>query len=141
MGSVWYGAMKIGIDIVDDDHKQLFALVHEFNAAADAQGGEVSGAQMAEILTRLQNYVADHFQREEQMQLEAKYDGYEENKRQHEELTRTLSAFIAKHKGGGAGAEARTATREMREFLGVWLSQHILKTDLKMRGRILPWAG
>ncbi|WP_239988550.1 bacteriohemerythrin [Paramagnetospirillum kuznetsovii] len=140
MATGWYGAMKIGIDIVDDDHKQLFALVGEFNAAADAQGGAVSSAQMADILTRLQNYVGDHFQREEQLQLEAKYDGYEENKRQHDELTRTLSAFIAKHKNDSA-VEAKTATREMRDFLSVWLSQHILKTDLKMRGRILPWAG
>lgn len=140
MATGWYGAMKIGIDIIDDDHKQLFALVGEFNEAADAQGGEVSSAQMADILARLQDYVGDHFQREEQMQLEAKYDGYDENKRQHDELTRTLTAFIARHKSDGAG-EAKTATREMRDFLSVWLSQHILKTDLKMRGRILPWAG
>lgn len=140
MATGWYGAMKIGIDIIDDDHKQLFALVGEFNEAADAQGGEVNSAQMADILARLQDYVSDHFQREEQMQLEAKYDGYDENKRQHDELTRTLTAFIARHKSDGAG-EAKTATREMRDFLSVWLSQHILKTDLKMRGRILPWAG
>ncbi len=140
MATGWYGAMKIGIDIIDDDHKQLFALVGEFNEAADAQGGEVSSTQMADILARLQDYVSDHFQREEQMQLEAKYDGYDENKRQHDELTRTLTAFIARHKSDGAG-EAKTATREMRDFLSVWLSQHILKTDLKMRGRILPWAG
>lgn len=140
MANGWHGSMKIGIDIIDDDHKQLFTLVGEFNAAADSQGGAVNGAQMAEILERLQAYVGDHFQREEQMQLESKYDGYDENKRQHEELTRTLAAFIARHKNDGAG-EATTATREMRDFLGVWLSQHILKTDLKMRGRILPWAG
>lgn len=140
MATGWYGAMKIGIDIIDDDHKQLFALVGEFNEAADAQGGAVNSAQMADILARLQDYVTDHFQREEQMQLEAKYDGYDENKRQHDELTRTLTAFIARHKSDGAG-EAKTATREMRDFLSVWLSQHILKTDLKMRGRILPWAG
>ncbi len=138
MTTGWYGGMKIGIDIIDDDHRRLFALIQEFNAAADAQGDTVSTAQMTDILTRLEAYVADHFQREEQMQLEAKYDGYEENKRQHEELTRTLGAFIAKHKNDGG---SRTATHEMRDFLGIWWSQHILKTDLKMRGRILPWAG
>ncbi|MDO8607419.1 MAG: bacteriohemerythrin [Phaeospirillum sp.] len=140
MSDTWQKAMKVGIEVVDDDHRQLFALIQEFNAAAQAQGGAVDAGQMAAILTRLDAYVKGHFAREELLQVEAGYDGYEENKRQHDELTHTLAVFIEKFQSGGAG-EAKAATEKMQAFLGVWLSQHILKTDMKMRGRILPWAG
>ncbi len=140
MSNTWQNAMKVGIEVVDEDHRQLFALIQEFHAAADSQGGVVNGEQMAGILSRLDAYVKEHFAREELLQVEAGYDGYEENKRQHDELTHTLAVFIEKFHSGAAG-EAKAATEKMKSFLGVWLGQHILKTDLKMRGRILPWAG
>lgn len=140
MSNTWQNAMKVGIEVVDEDHRQLFALIQEFTTVADTQGGVVDAARMAAILARLDAYVKEHFAREELLQLEAGYDGYEENKRQHDELTNTLAVFVDKFRSGGAG-EAKLATEKMKAFLGVWLSQHILKTDIKMRGRILPWAG
>lgn len=138
--STWFKAMKVGIEVIDEDHRQLFALIQEFNAAADSHGGEVDRVKMDDILTRLEGYVKEHFEREETAQLEAHYEGYEENKRQHDELTHTLDVFIGKFRSGGHG-EIKADTAKLRTFLGVWLSQHILKTDVKMRGRILPWAG
>jgi len=140
MTDTWQTAMKVGIEVVDDDHRQLFALIQEFTATADAQSGVVNAEQMGAILSRLDAYVKEHFAREELLQQEAGYDGYAENKRQHDELTHTLAVFMAKFRDGSAG-EAKTTTEKMKAFLGVWLGQHILKTDLKMRGRILPWAG
>ncbi|CAA7615593.1 bacteriohemerythrin [Magnetospirillum sp. SS-4] len=138
--ATWHQAMKVGIEVVDEDHRQLFALIQEFNAAADSHGGEVDRPKMTDVLARLQSYVTEHFEREETAQLEAGYDGYEENKRQHDELTHTLAVFTEKFHSGGPG-EIKADTAKLRTFLGVWLSQHILKTDVKMRGRILPWAG
>ena len=132
--------MKVGIEVVEEDHRQLFALVQEFNSAAESQGGVVDGGQMGAILARLDAYVKEHFTREELLQVEAGFDGYEENKRQHDELTQTLAVFMEKYRTGGSG-EAQVATDKMKSFLSVWLTQHILKTDMKMRGRILPWAG
>ena len=140
MTTSWQSSMKVGIEVVDDDHRQLFALIQEFTAAAESNGGMVDAEQMGEILSRLDAYVKEHFAREELLQVEAGFDGYEENKRQHDELTQTLAVFMEKFRSGGSG-EAKMATEKMKAFLGVWLSQHILKTDMKMRGRILPWAG
>ena len=91
------------------------------------------------ILERLQAYVNDHFDREETAQREAGYDGYEENKRQHDELRHTLEKFLVKHRGGEWG-DLKVATENMRSFLAIWLQEHIMKTDRKMRGRILPWV-
>ena len=140
MSTSWQSSMKVGIEVVDDDHRQLFALIQEFNTAAESQGGVVDAEQMGAILARLNAYVKAHFAREELLQQEAGFDGYEENKRQHDELTQTLAVFMEKFRSGGSG-EAKVATEKMKSFLSVWLTQHILKTDMKMRGRILPWAG
>lgn len=137
--SSWQEHMRVGIDVVDDDHRELFALVQEFDAVSQAASGQVDAAEIGRILTRLQAYAYDHFEREETAQLEAKFEGYAENKRQHDELRHTLEKFLAKHHGGEWG-DLKAATDNMRSFLAIWLSEHIMKTDRKMRGRILPWV-
>ncbi|EME71876.1 hemerythrin-like protein [Paramagnetospirillum caucaseum] len=131
--------MRVGIDVVDDDHQELFALVQEFETASKTSSGQVDGAEIGRILERLQAYVNDHFEREETAQLETGYEGYAENKRQHDELRHTLEKFIDKHRKGEWG-DLKAATEHMRSFLAIWLQEHIMKTDRKMRGRILPWV-
>ncbi len=139
MAISWSEAMKVGIELVDEDHRMLFSIVAEFEAIVK-QDDSAAGAQaLGQTLAKLQDYVRDHFEREEQIQLEAKYDGYEENKRQHQELTRTLESFIARQRDGSLGEAVAIA--RMRDFLAIWLTEHILRTDRRMRGRILPWAG
>jgi hemerythrin len=137
--SSWQEHMRVGIDVVDDDHRELFALVHQFDAASQAASGKVDPAEIGRILECLRTYVVEHFEREEMAQLEANFDGYAENKRQHDELCRTLEKFLAKHRSGEWG-DLKAATDNMRSFLAIWLSEHIMKTDRKMRGRILPWV-
>jgi hemerythrin len=137
--ATWQEHMRVGIDIVDDDHRELFALVHEFDAACKTASGQVDPVQIGDILARLQIYVNEHFAREEAAQLEVHYDGYAENKRQHDELKATLAKFQAKHSSGEWG-DLKVATENMRSFLAIWLQEHIMKTDRKMRGRILPWV-
>ncbi|MBI3444593.1 MAG: hemerythrin family protein [Magnetospirillum sp.] len=135
----WQEHMRVGIDVVDDDHQELFAIVREFDMATQAAGGLVDSVLIGDILGRLQVYVHEHFDREEEAQRESRYEGYAENKRQHDELRHTLEIFLDKHKRG-EWADLKQATEHMRSFLSVWLSEHIMKTDRKMRGRILPWV-
>lgn len=137
--ATWQEHMRVGIDVVDDDHQELFALVHEFEVASKSASGQVDPARIGDILTRLQDYVNGHFEREETAQLEANYPGYAENKRQHDELKATLAKFLSKH-DKGEWADLKVATENMRSFLAIWLQEHIMKTDRKMRGRILPWV-
>ncbi len=137
--ATWQEHMRVGIEVVDDDHQELFALVKEFEVASQKASGLVDADEIGRILERLQAYVHDHFEREETAQLECQYDGYAENKRQHDELRQTLEKFLAKHRSGEWG-DLKVATESMRSFLAIWLQEHIMKTDRKMRGRILPWV-
>lgn len=137
--ATWQEHMRVGIDVVDDDHQELFALVRQFEEASKTASGQVDPAEIGHILERLQAYVHDHFEREETAQQEAGYEGYAENKRQHDELRATLEKFLVKHRAGDWG-DLKVATENMRSFLAIWLQEHIMKTDRKMRGRILPWV-
>lgn len=137
--SGWQEHMRVGIDVIDDDHAELFALVHEFEVICAPGAGRLSAAAIGDVLERLQAYVAEHFEREETAQLEVNYEGYAENKRQHDELRHTLEKFLVKHRAG-EWSDLALAAESMRSFLLVWLKEHIMKTDRKMRGRILPWV-
>jgi len=135
MAHRWHDGLKVGIEMVDEDHRRLFEILNTLD-------GEVGDdpARIDAILDDLLTYAAQHFAREEAIQEEAGFEGLEENRRQHRELTLTLDVFLAKYRAGGLG-EPAVAAAKIRDFLTIWIEEHIQKTDLRMRGRILPWAG
>lgn len=136
---VWHDGMKVGIEQVDDDHRGLFAILRELDLAIRA-GSAVGTDVLGDILGRMDSYAREHFAREEEIQREVGYEGYEENRRQHAELIRTLDAFIARFRTEPMD-DPRVTAETIRSFLMVWISEHIIKVDRKMRGRILPWCG
>jgi hemerythrin len=131
--------MKVGIEQIDDDHRGLFAILRELDLAIHA-GTEVGAEVLGDILTRMERYASEHFAREEEIQREVGYEGYEENHRHHVELLRTLNAFILRFQADPSD-DPRVTAETIRSFLMVWISEHIVKVDCKMRGRILPWCG
>ena len=135
MPIAWADEMKVGNREIDSDHRELISIVNEFEAAAARTSGEVDERAMRIILGRLQAYTQDHFAREEYLQATTNYDGYEENKRQHTALRKTLAEFIEKYDAGGF-PDMKDSTAQMIEFLNHWLVDHILKIDLKMRGQL-----
>lgn len=137
--SVWHDGMKVGIEEIDDDHRGLFALLHELDLAIRTES-DVGTDVLAGILGRMEAYAQDHFTREEEIQREVGYEGYEENRRQHVELLRTLNAFTTRFHSEPMD-DPRVTAETIRSFLIVWISEHIIKVDRKMRGRILPWCG
>ena len=135
MPIAWNEEMKVGNREIDSDHRELISIINEFEASAAKAEGQVDERQMRIILGRLQAYTQDHFAREEYLQATTNFDGYEENKRQHTALRKTLADFIDQYDAGKLG-DLKSATGQMIEFLNHWLVDHILKIDLKMRGRL-----
>ncbi|CAA7617087.1 conserved hypothetical protein [Candidatus Terasakiella magnetica] len=135
MSISWSKDLAVGNTEIDDDHRELIGIINEFEAETKKAAGTVDDAHMRHILGRLQIYAQDHFAREEYVQAIAKYDGLAENKREHEALTRTLGDFIARFDNGTLG-DRRGSTDQMSSFLSNWLMGHVLKIDLKMRGKV-----
>ncbi len=135
MTIVWREQMSVGIKEIDDDHQNLIGIINDFEAAARRGAGMIDEAGMRAILRRLQRYARDHFLREERVQEVAGYDGLAENKIQHTMLLRSLNDFIVKYTEGKLGPVVE-ATEKMKDLLTHWLVDHILRTDLKMKGKI-----
>ena len=100
--------------------------------------GEVFGGEFSLRIERFElaeDLVHTIFSREERMQEKAGYDGLLENRIQHGLLLNTLSEHILKYAEGKLGTPAE-ANSTLSSFMTHWFIDHILKTDLKMRGKI-----
>lgn len=134
MSVKWDDSLKVGNIEIDADHKELIGLINDFTTQATSPAG-IDPRAIQVVLERLQLYAHDHFAREEYIQAVAKYEGLEENRRQHDALRKTLADYIARFNAGDFGETAKAAV-EMAKFLDHWLMHHILEVDLKMRGSL-----
>ena len=126
--------MNVGIKAIDDDHLGLVELINSFEEAAVNSGSKPDAtkrALMRAILGRLRSYAEEHFAREEELQQAAGYYGLEENRREHQRLTRELTAMTEQFQSTeGSGL----SHQELAKFLKEWLLNHVIKIDLKMKG-------
>lgn len=121
---LWDESYATGDLIVDDQHKQLFAMVQGFH---DALVANTHKDLMIPTLERLAKYTAEHFAAEEQLMLQSNYPGYAKHKSRHEDLTRQALEVMEKYKSGQL-----TLPISVAQFLGNWLRHHIDNEDKKM---------
>lgn len=109
------------VTIVDEQHKQLFALLDRLKTSVST-GQEQS--TLASILDGLLDYTVYHFNMEEN--LYKKYDSpdYEENKSQHDLFTQNLTEMRQQFNSGSA-----TVSFDMLDFLHDWLTTHTSGID------------
>jgi len=117
----WTEELSVGIQEIDEQHKVLVGLVNEMHQAIHEHRGTETARQ---ILDRLGDYARIHFAVEESLMRIFDYPGYEEHKKQHEELIGQFKLYQAKVQSGTA-----KISFELLHFLKLWLSQHILESD------------
>ncbi len=117
----WSDELSVGIQEIDEQHKVLVSLINELHDAIhERHGKEVS----SEILQRLADYTKIHFAVEESLFRIFDYPGYEEHKKQHDELIREIVDLQAKINSGKTNISF-----QLLHFLKMWLTQHILDSD------------
>lgn len=117
-------ANRVNIEVVDDQHRTLFALLNRLHEAV------VSGAEQGElfaILDELVEYTMYHFQTEEELYVEHEYPGFEAHKTEHDKLAATVVELQGKLRDGSA-----TLSFELLDFLNDWLMDHTLGLDQEM---------
>jgi hemerythrin-like metal-binding protein len=82
--------------------------------------------QLAQTLYRLADYTEKHFRNEEALMRDAGYPELAEHSRVH----RAMTEKVRRLREQVAAGDARI-TAEVLNFLTAWLSEHILKTDMK----------
>lgn len=117
----WGAKLKIGIDQIDEQHKELVKMVNELHRAMKMKMGAKEAGQ---ILTRLADYTVYHFKNEENLFEKHKYDDREAHKAYHDKLVAQVLEFKKEFEGGRAAL-----SMDLMHFLTNWLRDHILKTD------------
>ncbi len=117
----WTDEFSIGIDEMDEQHKELVDLLNQLHTAIREHHGSVTSRQ---ILDKLADYTRTHFAVEESLMRVSKYPNLIAHKEMHADLIAQVRSLQQKLDTGESAI-----TFELLHFLKVWLMRHINETD------------
>lgn len=128
MAILWRDAMSVGNTVIDGDHKVLFAIINEFEAAPDFAHAE-------QAAKKLYKYTHEHFRREETLQQLMRYPEAAAHAEEHARILAALTDLIRTHflnKPEGDESSAQAIAR-LTELMRKWIVDHVMHTDRKMK--------
>ncbi len=121
----WKEEFKIGVSIIDNQHKQLFNIYAELN---DSLQGGLRPEVVRKVLERLQQYVARHFAMEEKYMEESGYHGLEGQRVAHHYFSHQFVSLSEEFNRTGLTPQI---VKTIKKELSTWLEQHIVVQDRK----------
>ncbi|MDS4031067.1 MAG: bacteriohemerythrin [Candidatus Contendobacter sp.] len=128
----WSDTLSVGVQAIDDQHKQLVAMLNEINEGI--RGGWGKEAR-DEVLIKLVDYTLTHFATEESLMQIFGYPEENTHKKCHADLIQMVEQYIRKY-----NQDPNASSYDLLFFLKRWLFQHILKDD-KALGQFLAKKG
>ncbi len=123
MSITWKEDLKIGVDHIDNQHKELFARIDNlFEACNKGKGKE----EVVKVVNYLGEYVITHFSDEEALQRQYNYPEYNSHKLMHTQFVKDFE--MLKDSLDKEGVSPGLVIR-MNKLLIDWLLNHIKKTD------------
>lgn len=126
MAITWTEDLRIGVEEVDNQHKELIRRMDGlFEACNKGKGKE----EVVKVIDYLGEYVVEHFSAEEELQRKFGYPQYNAHKKLH-------GQFIDNFKGIKAQLDKEGVNPlliiQMNRLLIEWLLQHIKKADKEL---------
>ena len=122
---VWDPKYRVGIPVIDAQHKHLVKLCNEFYMSL-LKNNDSEGYQklVKETLQTCLDYAGTHFREEERLMTASKFDGYRQHKASHE-------AFTEKCKITWLGIDKLPVAEAIKfaHFLRDWIHNHIAHED------------
>ncbi len=126
---IWKDSYKIGVQEVDDQHKELFERLNAFlRVVRGKETMEVKAEKVAETLAFMGEYVIVHFDSEEEIQRRYNYPNYETHRQIHERF----KAEIAKFEDGFHRQFDEDLLQEFSGKLLAWLINHVADEDQRI---------
>jgi len=119
---IWNEGMSVGIDAIDDDHKQIIAILAKLTSA---HGEQISNQAIEDIFSELEQYVLLHFTREEALLEKIGYKNLIDHKASHQKFVEQLPAL--KHQW--ITEDNLACSERISTFLHHWIVGHILEED------------
>ena len=125
---MWSDEYLLGDRIIDKQHKHLFAVASDL-LENYWNKEEVDKKALVTTVNFLKEYIINHFDYEEKLQIAAKYKGYEEHKKLHEHL---LNQLLDHEK---ALLQSDFSQKDIDAFIAMlvaWLKYHVAIEDKKI---------
>jgi len=122
-GFEWRDNMSVGVEEIDDQHRQLIKTMSDLNEAIIKHEAE---KVLTETFARLYDYILFHFATEEKYFDQFNYEGSVEHKAAHQFFADRVMEMQEKAK-----IDPRALSLELVAFLDFWLVGHVLVMDQK----------
>ena len=122
----WTPQLSVGVAMIDNEHKKLFAIANDLH---DAMTKREASGKVGKVLDELANYTRTHFGHEEAEMNKFKYPGLPVQKQQHAEFLKKLADLQAAFK---KNPNAQVLTLDVWDFLSKWLTSHIKVLDKQL---------
>lgn len=121
----WKEEYEMGINVIDEQHKYFVGLINElYDSILNRQTHE----KLGEILSKLIDYAALHFDTEEKYFDKFHYEGSDEHKAKHKELKEKVLDFRERF-----NEDKIELSFDLIDFLEDWLGEHLRDMDFKYR--------
>lgn len=133
MGLTWAEHLSVGNGLIDSDHKNLIVVVNCMEHAIGTRDREA----LAKSFELLDTYMHVHFRNEERIAEAIKFP-FTHNKLEHRQLMHEMRFMINEletvHKHW-----PDNLLNKYSSFLSSWMTDHIIKTDMKMKPALLAY--
>lgn len=126
MGIQWRDSLSIGVDAIDNQHKELLL---RFDGLLEACQSGRGVEELKKLLTFLEEYVHTHFNDEEAIQRLHRYPAYEAHRAEHVYFIKQLDKLKTETQAEGVSTHHVVETNNM---LLKWLLNHISKVDMAL---------
>ncbi len=126
MGIEWRDSLSIGVEEIDNQHKQLLAHFDKLLKACESGKGL---EELKSLLGFLDGYVIKHFKDEESIQRLRNYPDYAAHKKEHESFVARLDLLKQEISNEGIALHHLMETNNM---LLKWLLHHISTVDVQL---------
>jgi hemerythrin-like metal-binding protein len=123
---LWDDALAIGVENIDEQHRQLFIAL---NSLIDAIEMGKGAEELKKALDFLVNYTATHFADEEEIQKQCGFPDFENHRLIHEAFKSGVIQMAGQLDKLGSSADT---IKEVRNKVGEWLINHIKFQDSKI---------
>lgn len=117
----WNSSFEIGIDKIDEQHKNLVNIISNLFESMKVGLGY---KQVEKTINDLKDYSIIHFTDEENFMMEINFPNFIEHKEAHKYFTDKVDDFANKYKN-----QEIALSLQILDFLKNWLTNHILTAD------------
>ena len=121
----WNDEYLIGVESLDQEHRDLFAWVNELNAQLARREDK---SRIEETLGEIHAHMAAHFALEEKFMRDTNFPNYDRHKREHERFLSNIVEVLEDFRKEPGLGYSETVMAELKH----WIISHVLTSDQEL---------